>query len=283
MSGESWTTRIDNYDGPRGSDLLSKSFCPGTLYGGGRRLRNMVRANLRRFVRRDKAEGKKVKENFADDRRYEGPSRKELCRRGEKERDRKGTGAKNSYGRTRPFRFDFDRIAIYDLRTPVDDRSPMDRRSTTYSPSKVEEEPSSTRRDCHHFLSIGPRRSNEKSIKLIDGFTSRSRNRDLVGTTKFLSGMKRNFTDGERERRSKEVRNDRKTDNIDNGKGLQFVFDRSSCGNSNEILSNGRLVNDYEKSIGDLGSNFRSKLEQYVALCKNIKYSLLGNVKGEER
>ncbi|XP_014612231.1 PREDICTED: uncharacterized protein LOC106791241 isoform X2 [Polistes canadensis] len=36
-------------------------------------------------------------------------------------------------------------------------------------------------------------------------------------------------------------------------------------------------IRNDDKFINDLGIDFRTKLEQYVALCKNIKYSLMGN------
>ncbi|KAL2749627.1 protein 175-like [Vespula maculifrons] len=270
-SDESWTSRIENYIGFRGSNLVSKNFCLSSFYGGRRsigRLRNMLRANLRRLIQR--AEGSV--EETADDRRSSGgPSSKKPHRGRENGRDRKGTEARDS--RKTPEKH-FDRITIYDLRSSLDDRSPIDRRATTYSLSKIGEG-SSTRRDS--FLPTGARRSNEESIKLVDdGSTSRSRNCDLVS--------KRNFTDGESAKRSKQILNDRKT--VDgtstNGKRFEHIFQRLSCEDRKDVLSNERFMNDYEKSISDLGLDFRSKLEQYVALCKNIKYSLLGNGKGED-
>ncbi|KAL2713506.1 vesicular glutamate transporter 1 [Vespula squamosa] len=274
-SDESWTSRIENYIGFRGSSLVSRNFCLSSFYGGRRsigRLRNMVRANLRRLIRRDKgrenAEGNA--EETADDRRSGGPSRREPPRGRESGTHRKGTEARNSRnGRKAPEK-NFDRITIYDLRSSFEDRSSKDRRSTTYSLSKIGEGSEPTRRDSS--LPIGARRSNKESIKLLDGSTSRSRN--------FPFEMKRNFTDGQSVGKSKWMRKDRKTN--DDGKRLEFIFDRLSCENRKDVLSKERFVNDYERSISDLGLDFRSKLEQYVALCKNIKYSLLGNGKGED-
>nr|KAF7397981.1 hypothetical protein H0235_015989 [Vespula pensylvanica] len=272
-SDESWTSRIEHYIGFRGSNLVSKNFCLSSFYGGRRsigRLRSMVRANLRRLIQRDEGNV----EETADDRRSSGgpSSKKPLPHRGrENGRDRKGTEAKDS---RKTLEKHFDRITVYDLRSSLDDRSPIDRRATTYSLSKIREG-SSTRRDS--FLPTAVRRSNEESIKLVDGSRSRSRNCDLLS--------KRNFTDGESVKKSKQILNDRKT--IDgtwiNGKRFEHIYERLSCEDGKDVLSNERFrTNDYEKSISDLGLDFRSKLEQYVALCKNIKYSLLGNGKGED-
>ncbi|KAI4500411.1 hypothetical protein M0802_004373 [Mischocyttarus mexicanus] len=218
---QTWTSRIESNIGLRSSNSISKSFYESFYLSGKRsicRLRNVVRKNLQRFMRRDnRQEELSYKKNFFFDEKKVN------------DEEKKGTR--------------YDNYFFYDLQSSSDDASEDASDDASNRCSK----------ECrNNYLPISTRRS----IKRIK---SRSRNRDIFGKTKYFFEMKRK--DGDPRRKPKQV-NDRLF-----RKEKRMLVDLSST------------MRNEDKSINDLGLDFRSKLEQYVSLCKNIKYYLISNDK----
>ncbi|KAK2581884.1 hypothetical protein KPH14_002345 [Odynerus spinipes] len=261
---ESWPSKIKNYVSFRRSNFVSGSFCE-SFYTSRRsieRLKNLVRTKLRRFL--------------SSDRKNEIDRSKRKCPVYKQKDEVKGSNLAydlhiQNYGdssESETLRRIFGRRKN-DETTMAENSNDLFLRKTERNMSISKDKTKIYNNDRTYNLQSYDRgrcSKERRSITKIEKKSSICEDNFCISSSSSQRIVRRKL--GSSKTRKKSTSSE---------ETFEFVFDRTYW---EEKTDRSSTLDEYEKSICDLGLDFRSKLEQYVSLCKNIKYSLIGNAKG---